>query len=282
MYLNKPFPRASVNSRHIILISGLGIACFMLAFQPFGTSSLNTPYKLIKLSGYGIISALVLAINLLLIKPNLKSFFNSWTIGKQIIWVAWIIFTIGIGNYLYSIFAFNFDPSPIGFVLIQVYSFLLGIIPAVIIILIIHNISLKNNLKKSKELNGLLKEKENPAPPQNYITLRSYNQKNKLEIASKDFLYLESAGNYVEIYVLKGETPKKDLLRSTLKGIQNQLKDFKNLKRCHRSFIVNLNKVETAEGNAQGLKLKLQNSENIVPVSRTYYEEIKQALAPII
>jgi DNA-binding LytR/AlgR family response regulator len=44
----------------------------------------------------------------------------------------------------------------------------------------------------------------------------------------------------------------------------------RQIKRCHRSYIINESKIVSVRGNAQGLKLSLSNVEEEVPVSRSY------------
>jgi hypothetical protein len=76
------------------------------------------------------------------------------------------------------------------------------------------------------------------------------------------------------------------LIRSSLKRLENQLQekltvgaghagDFQPpLLRCHRSYIVNLSRVRTCQGNRHGLKLALVGAEKSIPVSRAYYGAI--------
>ena len=44
--------------------------------------------------------------------------------------------------------------------------------------------------------------------------------------------------------------------------------------RCHRAYIVNLNLVKHADGNAQGYKLSLPETDFQVPVSRAYIQKV--------
>jgi DNA-binding LytR/AlgR family response regulator len=62
---------------------------------------------------------------------------------------------------------------------------------------------------------------------------------------------------------------KKVLLRSTLSLIHQQLGSFEFFIKCHRSYVVNRNHIVSTSGNAQGLKLKLKDIEEPIPVSRT-------------
>jgi DNA-binding LytR/AlgR family response regulator len=44
--------------------------------------------------------------------------------------------------------------------------------------------------------------------------------------------------------------------------------------KCHRSCIVNLDKVVKVSGNAQGFKLHLKETDFVVPVARKYSEVV--------
>ncbi len=59
--------------------------------------------------------------------------------------------------------------------------------------------------------------------------------------------------------------------------LESQINEF-GLIRCHRSYIMNPDKVIQVSGNAQGLKLELSNKTYQVPVSRKYIPEIKAVL----
>ena len=52
-----------------------------------------------------------------------------------------------------------------------------------------------------------------------------------------------------------------------------------NIFQCHRSFVVNLNNITSAQGNSNGYQLKLGTCPTIVPVSRTYVPKLKSFIA---
>jgi DNA-binding LytR/AlgR family response regulator len=84
--------------------------------------------------------------------------------------------------------------------------------------------------------------------------------------------------NYVEIYYLEGELRKK-MVRNTLKNIREVLSNFNYIQQCHRSYLVNLEKITEFNGNAQGLSLNFGNDVELqIPVSRKFVPEIKKAL----
>ncbi len=79
------------------------------------------------------------------------------------------------------------------------------------------------------------------------------------------------------------KTPKKaavvySLVRSTLKRAEEILITHPNFFKCHRAFIVNLDKVVHVEGNAQGYKIKLDGYDELIPVSRNLNGEFSDKL----
>ena len=91
----------------------------------------------------------------------------------------------------------------------------------------------------------------------------------------RNIIFIESAENYCTIFYLSKEIIQKMLLRTTLKSLENQITS-KNILRCHRSYIVNFDKVKNAKGNAQGYKLSFENYDSFVPVSRKYLESVNK------
>lgn len=64
------------------------------------------------------------------------------------------------------------------------------------------------------------------------------------------------------------------MLRNSLKNIEQDFTD-SPLKRCHRSYIVNLQKIEFVNYEKAKCNVKLFSVENIIPVSRKFYPEFK-------
>ncbi len=73
------------------------------------------------------------------------------------------------------------------------------------------------------------------------------------------------------------EKQAKYLLRSSLKIIQEELKRLP-LIRCHRSYMVNFEKVKIIRREKDGLRLELETpTPTEIPVSKTYVEEVFKA-----
>lgn len=101
----------------------------------------------------------------------------------------------------------------------------------------------------------------------------------KFSIKKENLLYLESAENYVNIcYLNKGKVTKY-LLRDTLKKIEESFSGTEII-RCHRSYMVNFEKVKVIRKDKDGLKLEFDNpSVSDIPVSKTYITAVMQTFS---
>ncbi len=82
-----------------------------------------------------------------------------------------------------------------------------------------------------------------------------------------------SRSSTVTVVYLKNGQPVKPLLRSSLSRLEGQI-NRPDIVRCHRSFVVNLDRVEKVTGNAQGYKLHLLDGQFQIPVARKYNDSL--------
>lgn len=101
----------------------------------------------------------------------------------------------------------------------------------------------------------------------------------KFSIKKENLLYLESAENYVNICYLNKGKVSKYLLRDTLKKIEESLSGTE-IVRCHRSYIVNFEKVKVIRKDKDGLKLEFDDPYvTDIPVSKTYVNAVMQTFS---
>jgi len=101
----------------------------------------------------------------------------------------------------------------------------------------------------------------------------------KFSIKKENLLYLESAENYVNICYLNKGKVSKYLLRDTLKKIEENFSGTEII-RCHRSYMVNFEKVKVIRKDRDGLKLEFDNpSVTDIPVSKTYVTSVMQTFS---
>lgn len=96
----------------------------------------------------------------------------------------------------------------------------------------------------------------------------------KFSIKKEDLMYIESTENYVSIcYLNKGKLAKY-LLRDTMKRME-EIFTGTEIVRCHRSYMVNFEKVKVIRKGKDGLKLELDSPDIAeIPVSRTYVDDV--------
>lgn len=274
--LKQAYPK-QLNSWKIALIISSFIGLFIFIFQPFGLQMVSTPHKSLKLLGYGMVTFFILFFNLILLPKLFKKHFDedNWTLLKQIVWLMWILFNIGVLNYLYSIFTgilswVGFE----GFLYFIVFTSLVGLIPIAAISFIRQNHILRQNINSSDKINKqILNTQEKEIDSSSQISISSGNKIytfNPFQVA-----FIEAEGNYVNVVSqLDGEI-QSILIRNTLKNIQESF-NYEHLFKCHRAFIVNLNFIEKVSGNSQGYTLELKNTTKQLPVSRSYIKTFKE------
>jgi len=96
----------------------------------------------------------------------------------------------------------------------------------------------------------------------------------KFSVKKENLLYLESTENYISICYLNKGKVSKYLLRDTMKKMEENFAGTEII-RCHRSYMVNFEKVKVIRKDKDGLKLELDNPSVIdIPVSKTYADNV--------
>ncbi|MEE4177366.1 MAG: LytTR family DNA-binding domain-containing protein [Bacteroides sp.] len=285
MKLSDPYPYCPNLKKSLLraFLISLFVVAFLAFFQPFELSLANSKYKILFIAGYGVVNFLVLFINTMLEHYIVPSVFKerSWKVYKEMLWIAWILFTIGLGNFLYTKLVFNFPESYLlGFLQFQLYTLAVGIFPVIVIVILNYNKQLRKNLELAGRMDEELKEHEKAVSVNtNNINIPAENQKESLQVSLNDLLFIQSEGNYISIFYRNEKEIRRSVLRNTLKNIEEELAScFPPLSKTHRSYIVNLDLVEKIQGNSQGLQLYLPEMDDFIPVSRAYINSIRERL----
>jgi DNA-binding LytR/AlgR family response regulator len=268
---------------------------FLLIFQPFGLNYLEPSLKHPVFLGYAAVCYLMLGLNILILPYVFKKYFDEagWTVFKQIVHEVLMVFTIGAGNYFFTHrivdYLSDLDYGTMSFFWFQKITLAVAIIPIIVLTLWAQIYLLRKNLKAAEEINAQIKstskdllidvstERLTEPTQEKKLILKSDNTSETFEVDPEDILLIESVGNYVEITFQKEkEKTEIALLRSSLKHIERQLKKFPFLFKCHRGFIVNLNKIQRANGNAQGYKLYFEGVDKEIPVARSYLKKFRE------
>jgi len=93
-------------------------------------------------------------------------------------------------------------------------------------------------------------------------------------IQTNALYYIESDTNYITVFYSNQGKIEKYLMRSSLKMVLEE-NDSDNLVRCHRSFIVNFEKVKLYKKDKEGGVIELLNDLlPAIPVSKSYIENV--------
>lgn len=131
-----------------------------------------------------------------------------------------------------------------------------------------------------REKNRLLESISNSIPEaeihkRNLIAFPDEKGEIKISVMLENLLYVESSDNYATIHYLNKAKLSHYLIRNSLKWMEENLTKETPLVRCHRSFIVNLDKVKVLRKTKDGIFLEMDalNTPDI-QVSKTYYERV--------
>lgn len=273
--INRPFPIIESSKDKVVLSISFGffIFIFLSVFQPFGLDRVEE-YKYLYFSGYGVITSFVILFNGFVSMNLFKEFFSpeKWNIWKSFVHNFIMIIPIAILNWLY--FHLLEKPAELDYSLINFIfmTIAVGFFPSIFLIYFFEQKLRHTNENLSEKVNKQLQSKMIKNLELENINFIS--QSNSISIPQNNFLCIKSMGNYITLYFIEENNIKKEIIRTTMKKIEEDLSTNKNLVRCHKSYFVNLNQVSKTSGNARALYLHLNALDFQIPVSRNFSQEI--------
>jgi DNA-binding LytR/AlgR family response regulator len=271
-----PLKRASRGEFYrVAVFIGLSVFLVLAVFQPFGTYNFQHAWKYPLLAGYGVvITVSTMAawelVNWLFLRQSQNL---QWTLRLEFGLIAFVFFFSASMTFFYQHIVLGGRISVTGYFLFMAIAAATSVFPLAIL-LIVRLLQAKNNLEKTLWLS------QNPQPDAlATLTLRGENKHETLTLLKRELLYLRSADNYVEIFLLKNQTVQRLMLRIALSRLPAQLDA--GFLQTHRSYIVNLNQPLRLEGKSPNYQLVFENLPGAepVPVSKTFLAELRAALA---
>jgi DNA-binding LytR/AlgR family response regulator len=270
-WLLRPYPFVTETSVKWALSMMIGLICFLFlaAFRPFGLHEVeNVTY----IAGFGLTAFLSLFIHYFILPRIFPVYFdeNSWNIWKQLVFFASIVLIISVLNYAYNS-TVGVDISPqYNLPYFIVMTTLTGILPIVTMTYVIERI--ENN--RNREVAETVKFSSLTSLQSELVTIKSENQSERdLQIPIESFLYASASSNYLDLFYLENDQVKTAIIRLSLKALLNQLQDYPQIRRVHKSFVINVNNIVSVEGNARSLNVQLKQSDTEIPVSRSIARE---------
>ena len=130
-------------------------------------------------------------------------------------------------------------------------------------------------LEDTRQLNEELKKMQEERVDELTLT-GTTNESVTLQISH--LLYIEAVGNYVKVSHLRNDQVHTDMLRATMKQMEEMLQGYPMIVRCHRAFLVNLGQVEQIISHSGSTQLLIKHCHESLPVSRSNMAQVKAAI----
>ena len=138
----------------------------------------------------------------------------------------------------------------------------------------------KPDIQESEKSPMNEEEKPSEKPLRQELTLTgTTNESVTLQVSN--LLYIEAVGNYVKVCHLRDGQVHTDMLRATMKQMDETLNGYPMIVRCHRAFLVNLAQVEQIVSHSGSTKLLIRHSRESLPVSRSNMAQVKAAIKSV-
>ena len=161
------------------------------------------------------------------------------------------------------------------------YAFVSLIIPYIIAGMYFAIID-KNNTIRLMNYSNVVSDEPISPKDEKKITLFDNSGVLKMSVSLSSLYYIESDDNYIIVwYEDSNKDLKKYMLRCRLKTVEESFKG-SSLVRCHRQYVVNMDKVKVLRKEKDGYQLNLEN-DAIPPISitKTYAENVLAYLKDI-
>lgn len=196
---------------------------------------------------------------------------------SYVTYITWIAFELLVMAMLYTFAGFAIEPDK-GFVTI----FRNSLVKTFFILLIPYTMCYiyfiwQERVAQLRIIRERLAEDETTLKAA-YVQIYDDKGEMRLSVRRENLILLESADNYVCVWYLNNNSPKKILVRNTLKNIADSLSST-HIQRCHRSYVVNLELVKVMRREKEGVFVEL-GIEGVpeVPISKTYAGAINKWL----
>lgn len=267
-FLKKPY-RFNNNLKQnakIIFFLSIGIILFLLIFQPININSLSFEQKAYIIGGFFIINLFTLSINILILPNLFPNIFvpHKWNILKEVLWNLWLLINIYFGDFILYYKYLNIIELSF-YVFINL--FLIAIIPITSLIVYNRNRLLRLHVESAKRIKSYQTHKT-----EEEITIESNYKKDSLKIKTYQLIYIKASGNYIDVYWLDNKDIKHQMVRTTLSQVKNLLKTFSYIKQCHRSYLVNINFIDSLSSKAGEKILKMKEEKIEIPLSKSFEE----------
>lgn len=263
-----PFTRSGHNLRDSLFYGAIVWAILYL-LQPFGFSAYSGN-KFVVAGLFGLVTTCCCFLYEWLFLNHITERVKPWRIWHQGCAVLGLIVFIAICSMFLFSYIFQFPVSADIFIRFLYWTLSIGVIITVLTVGLAYQRYMREKLETL--LSNTTEEQKDTCITIHDTTVRG----NDLTIPINDLLYIEAQKNNVAVCCMKDGQLVTVEVRSTLSAVVEELKEFKNIFQCHRSFVVNVNNITSAKGNSNGYQLTLGACTVSIPVSRSYVPRLKE------
>nr|WP_320058338.1 LytTR family DNA-binding domain-containing protein [uncultured Bacteroides sp.] len=277
-YWRNPYFDSQKKWKNVVIPSFI-VFFILLLLQPFGLSEVKN-HKLLIILGFGLVTLLCSCVSIYLLPLIFKKAYSreGWTLGNYIANLLLLICLISIGNFLY-ITGLNDWTFNVKLLIYFVFNtFVIAIFPVVYMTMQNQKDRLKHHLQEAIQINEWIKNRKESLVVSSALLTLNGNTRESVSFAPEQFLFLEVEGNYIKVHYESEGKEITGMLRTTIKQVEEELAAYHTIVRCHRAFMVSLNRVSRVVGNSQGYRLCINGSFEEIPVSRRYAKAIHQRL----
>ncbi len=278
-------PKLLTQKRIVILFFALVLLfCifFVVVYRPIG---LLQPQGILSSLDFRLYSIILVLLGLVVFSVSRRSLYLvqrriKMSLGAYFIWIGCEFFVLVV---LLTVAAWYLNENPnvswlelAGRVIIDIVALLtMPYIVTVLVFLLqqkrLEIATLTDQLQESKAVGSSDSRDE---------VIQFYDKGDKLVFVTKrsNVLYIEAADNYTIIHYLSGDKEDTLILHNSLKNIAETFSS-QGMVRCHRGFLVNLENVKYLRKEKDGLVLEIASCERLIPVSKTYAEDVVKQFA---
>lgn len=276
--IQKYIPQYLIEKKNIvrlILFTSLFALVFINIYAPFGVDrwfDLTQLELLIYSSLIILTGVLVVVISRVIMYYFCKR--HNLKIWQYLVWIFAEVFFMALFYTIFGIFALKDDRLFTDLIKLTVRN------TALVLLLPYSILWLYFSWRdKEEQIERLAESHLNPGNMRDMIAFYDEKQILQLSVKTDSLLYIESDENYVNIYYLNKGNISRYMLRDTLKKME-ELFSGTDIIRCHRSYIVNFEKVKVIRKEKDGLKLELDSPVAMdIPVSKTYIDAVMQTFS---
>jgi hypothetical protein len=247
---------------------------FLVFFLPFGVGNYNPNHVytitfLFEIANFGLGIFIFSVFNEFVLRPI---FINAITQKSIILWSIWTLFLLCTVTF----FIYNFLGDWHDFSITSYLGFLVNT-SVVLIFPLISTFFFFRYRSLQHKIEHILTTKEEFIDSNQLISFKGQGSKDQITLSVSNFHYGKAMDNYVELHYVEQNQLRKFLLRSSLSNLVDSI-NTKAIKRCHRSYMINLLHVNAIKGENQEMNLFLDPFNTAIPVSKSYKNSVLKDL----